>query len=129
MDIKYDYKKPGMKKGPPENLRPIILLSILRTLLANCVIRKIDSRVRYKIIPDAFKLLAEKALTNTNYQMNFLKLDTSKAFDTIQRGYLFNDLKEILEEDELHLIHLLLGNVSDFVSSKTETKFKRSVST
>ena len=35
----------------------------------------------------------------------------SKAFDTIQRGTLFEDLKEILEPDELHLIHLLLDNV------------------
>ena len=38
-------------------------------------------------------------------------LDMSKAFDTIQIGTLFEDLKEILEPDELHLIHLLLDNV------------------
>ena len=35
----------------------------------------------------------------------------SKAFNTIQRGTLFEDLKEILEPDELHLIHLLLNDV------------------
>ena len=35
----------------------------------------------------------------------------SKAFDTIQRGILFEDLKEVLNNDELHLIHLLLDNV------------------
>ena len=34
-------KKIGKPKGPPENLRPIILLSILRTKLALCVIGKI----------------------------------------------------------------------------------------
>ena len=28
-------------------------------------------------------------------------LDMSKAFDTIQRGYLFDDLKQILDPDEL----------------------------
>ena len=44
-------QKPGKPKGPPENLRPIILLSILRKILAICVIRRIDSRVRYHIIP------------------------------------------------------------------------------
>ena len=38
-------------------------------------------------------------------------LDMSKAFDTIQRGTLFEDLKEILEPDELHLIHHLLNDV------------------
>ena len=40
-----------------------------------------------------------------------LMLGMSKAFDTIQRGTLFEDLKEILEPDELHLIHLLLNDV------------------
>ena len=35
----------------------------------------------------------------------------SKAFDTIQRGTLIEDLKEILSESELYLIALLLENV------------------
>ena len=47
----------------------------------------------------------------------------SKAFDTIQRGTLFEDLKEILEPDELHLIHLLLGNV------KIAVKFENIIGT
>ena len=34
----------------------------------------------------------------------------SKAFDTIQRGYLFDDLKYILHPDELCLIYLILDN-------------------
>ena len=38
-------------------------------------------------------------------------LDMSKAFHTIQRGTLFEDLKGTLENDELHLIHLLLDDV------------------
>ena len=37
--------------------------------------------------------------------------DMSKAFDTIQRGTLFEDLKEMLTIDELNLIHLLLNDV------------------
>ena len=47
-------------------------------------------------------------------------LDMSKAFDTIQRGILFEDLKEILEKDELHLIHLLLDNVQIAVKLENE---------
>ena len=130
-------QKPGKKKGPPDNLRQIILLSILREILAICVIRRTDSRVRSEIIPEsqaaysegrnttelvfAFKLLAEKALTSTNYEINFLMLDMSKAFDTIQRRYLFNDLKKIFEKDDLHLIHLLLNNVQ--IAVKLENDF------
>ena len=39
-------------------------------------------------------------------------LDMSKAFDTIQRGTLINDLKPIINNDELHLISILIDNVS-----------------
>ena len=128
--------KPGKPKGPVENLRPNVLLSILRKILAICVIRRIDERVRKFIIPNtqaaytkgrsttelifAFKLLAEKAVTSSNYEINLLMLDMSKAFDTIQRGVLFDDLKEILENDELHLVHLLLDNVQ--IAVKLENK-------
>ena len=47
-------------------------------------------------------------------------LDMSKAFDTIQRGTLFEDLKEILDKDELHLIHPLLDNVQIAVKLEKE---------
>ena len=33
-------------------------------------------------------------------------LDMSKTFDMIQRATLFEDLQEVLEPDELHLIYL-----------------------
>ncbi|XP_071834664.1 uncharacterized protein [Apostichopus japonicus] len=39
-------------------------------------------------------------------------LDMSKAFDTIQRGSLLTDLEQVLANDELHLISLLIDNVS-----------------
>ena len=48
-------------------------------------------------------------------------LDMSKAFDTIQRGTLFEDLKGTLENDELHLIHLLLDDVQIAVKLENET--------
>ena len=35
----------------------------------------------------------------------------SKAFDSIERSTLIEDLKEILENDELHLIKILLKDV------------------
>ena len=91
-----------------------------------CVIRRIDSRVRSKIIPEsqaayskgrsttelvfAFKLLDEKTIATTNYEINFLVLAMSTTFDTIQKVHLFDAynskrifiqcFKEMLETDE-----------------------------
>ena len=49
-----------------------------------------------------FKTLAEKAITSCGYEINLQLLDMSKAFDTIEINTLIEDLKEILENDELH---------------------------
>ena len=38
-------------------------------------------------------------------------LDMSKAFDTVQRNSLIQQLKSILDEDELHIIKILLKDV------------------
>ena len=51
-----------------------------------------------------FKLLAEKAITETNYEINLRLLDMSKAFDNVNRKILLNDLQTILNNDELHII-------------------------
>ena len=58
-----------------------------------------------------FKTLAEKAITSCGYETILLLLDMSKAFDTIERSTLIEDLREILESDELHLIKMLLKDV------------------
>ena len=121
-------QKPGKTKGPPENLRPIILLSTLRKILAICVARRIRPSIDDNILPITqtaytsgrctaelvftFKVLAEKAVTSLGYNIHLLMLDMSKAFDSIQRGSLLNDLKHILDNDELHLVSLLINEVS-----------------
>jgi exonuclease III len=118
--------KPGKPQGPPKNLRPIILLSIIRKILAIIMIRRTADKLNSRIpISQAayrsgrgtteqvftLKTLAEKAITSTNYEINILLLDMSKAFDTIQRDVLMEDLKEVLDDDELHMFHLLLKDV------------------
>jgi len=136
-------QKPGKSKGPHENLRPIILLSTLRKILAICVTNQIHDRIDEHIIPVTqtayssgrcttelvftFKVLAEKAVTSIGYNINVLMLDMSKAFDTIQRGTLLNDLKGIIGDDELHLVSLLLDKVS--YSVKLEGKIGQSFPT
>ena len=44
----------------------------------------------------------------------------SRAFDTIDRGILLNDLKQILEPDTLHLVSLLLTDVQIEVKHKNK---------
>ena len=39
------------------------------------------------------KILAEKALTSSNYKIEIMLLDMSKAFDSVNRTILMEDLK------------------------------------
>ena len=119
-------QKPGKKQGPCSNLRPIILLSVLRKILAICLINRIGERIMKHIPPSqaayqpgrsttehvfAYKLLAEKAITSCNYTSNIILMDMSKAFDKVNRKILLEDLKQIVDDDELHLLKLLLDDV------------------
>ena len=118
--------KPNKKKGPRENLRPIMLLSVLRKILTICLIHRAWKRLSTRISKDqaayqnerstteqvfAIKLLAEKAITSNDYSMYILMLDMSKAFDTVDRKRLFKSLEEILLPEELHLLHILINDV------------------
>ena len=118
--------KPGKPKGPVKNLRPIILLSILRKILAIIIVNRTFDRIRKEIdisqaayspgrstteLVFTFKILTELALCSKDLEVHLLMLDMSKAFDTIDRGTLLTDLSEILEPDELHLVSLLLTDV------------------
>ena len=44
-------QKSGKTIGPPQNLRPIILLSVLRKLLAVCLMERIGERIDNEIPP------------------------------------------------------------------------------
>ena len=114
--------KPGKKKGPPENLRPIILLSILRKILTIALLDRIWDRLATKIPKTqaayqrgrgtteqvlALKLLIDKALTSTDYDLYILLLDMSKAFDTVNRKTLMTELQQVLDPDEVHLLSII----------------------
>ena len=88
------------KKDERVNVRPIILLSVLRKMIT---ISLIDSWERPKThIPPSqaayqsgrsttervftLKILAEKAITSENHDIFILMLDMSKAFDTVNRS-------------------------------------------
>ena len=130
--------------GPPKNLRPIILLSVIRKILAIIMITRTTDKLNSQIpITQAayrsgrgttehvftIKTLAEKAITCSDYEINILLLDMSKAFDTIKRDILLDDLRGVLEDDELHMFYLLLKDVQFQVrvNSKTGEKFTTNI--
>ena len=116
-------QKPGKARGPTENLRPIILFSLLRKILAICILERSQERIN-NVIPVtqaaykqgrsttehtfAIKTLVEWAITSKNEKVLLLS-DMSKAFDTINLKTLVEVLSEVLNEDKLHRITILLN--------------------
>ena len=56
----------------------------------------------------ATKLIIERTISSTDETVYLLLLDMSKAFNSIQRNTLIEDLKNVLNQDKLHLIRILL---------------------
>ena len=71
------------------------------------------------------KILAEKAITSQEYTIFLLMLDMSKAFDTVNRKLLIEDLSKIINRDELHIISIMLQvELSVKCGSSTSEFFK-----
>ena len=108
--------KPGKPQGPPTNVRPFTLLSILGKILAVCMINRVQEKIENRIplsqaacragsiTEHVFtcKILAEKAITSECYETAILLLDMSKAFDNVKR----NNLMEVIET--IRLMKILL---------------------
>ena len=114
------------KNDAKVNVRPIILLSILRKIISMCMIDRCWTRLKGEIpIEQAayqlgrstteqvfcVKTLAEKAITTSDYTIYILMLDMSKAFDSINRKKLLIYLSEILTESEMYIMNLLINDV------------------
>ena len=59
----------------------------------------------------SIKLLAEKAITSSDYKVHILLLDPSEAHDTVNRNQLFETLEGILLPGEIQLLHILTNDV------------------
>ena len=129
-------KNQEKKKGPPENLRPIILLSILRKILTIALLDRIWDRLETKIPKSqaayqkgrgtteqvlALKLLIDKAITSNDYNIFILLLDMSKAFDTVNRKTLLQELEKTLNKDEIHLLSILTNRPLLSIQLEEET--------
>ena len=119
-------QKSGKKKGLEENLRPIILLNIIRKILAIIMMNRLSNKLNEHIPAtqsayragrstteniQAIKLLAEKASISYGYELQLLLLDMSKAFDSVNRDLLLKELTKIIEPDELHILKILITDV------------------
>ena len=117
-------QKPGKKKGPPNNLRPITLLNSLRKALSIITLNRIRPFVEEYLSksqsgsrPDrstadvvwTHKWLAAKTLKE-DVIIKISGIDMSAAFDTIDRNQLLNIIATIVNEDELRIIRFLLSN-------------------
>ena len=135
-------QKQGKQKGKIENLRPITLLNQIRKILSIVMLNRINSRIDNEInitqtayrsgrsVTEnvfTFKILAEKAISTSNNEINVTLFDMSKAFDTVNRPSLMQDLKKVLGEDELHILSIMINEVQ--IQIKTKTKLGRKFQT
>ncbi|GFR95619.1 retrovirus-related Pol polyprotein LINE-1 [Elysia marginata] len=117
-------QKPGKKKGPPNNLRPITLLNSLRKALSVITLNRIKPDVERYLsnsqsgfrpnrstadVVWTHKWLSAKTLKE-DARIKITGIDMSAAFDTINRSQILDILKTIIKEDELRIIRFLLSN-------------------
>ena len=104
-------QKPSKAKGPPSNLRHIILLSSLHKILAAGIANRIKDRLKVEIPPLQAAYRPNRSTAARNESAHLVMLGTSKGFHSINRNQLIEDLQNTIETDELHIISTLL-NVS-----------------
>ena len=121
-------QKPGKPAGPVKNIRPIVLLPLLRKLLSLIILERIRKPVNEFLSPShsgfrsgrscadvvwAHRWLIAKTL-RYKVVVNILGIDMSRAFDTIDRAKLLLILESIkgLSEDDRKLIRIMLSNTS-----------------
>ena len=117
-------QKPGKKKGPPNNLRPITLLNALRKTLSIITLNRIRPKVESYLSKNQSGFRPERSTADVVWTHRWLAaktlkedvnikisgIDMSAAFDTINRQKLLEILKTIVDEDEHRIIQFLLSN-------------------
>ena len=124
---------PLQKPCKTDNLRPIsnLVRKILSIIMLNRINNKLDkeiscSQTAYRdgrsTTENVYvcKTLVEKALVSNNFDCHLLFLDMNKAFDSVKRNLLLEDLKQVVSSDELHILSLLIQDVNIRVRNGSE---------
>ena len=118
--------KPNKPKGPKKNLRPVILLPILRKILSNVLLNRINTKIdnylshsqsAYRSFRSTSDIIWSHRWMSAKIQVYKesyynIGIDMSSAFDTIQRSNLMAELEKILGEDEQRMCRLLLSDTT-----------------
>ena len=116
-------QKPGKPRRPASNLTPIILLSTLRKILADCIMHRVGSRLDHETSITqatyrkersttkhvfAAKMAIERTTNARNERLHLFLLDMSKAFDSIKRKDLIEHLQHTIAADELQIMKKMI---------------------
>ena len=119
-------QKPGKPKGPVKNLRPIILLPIIRKIMSTILLQRTKVKVNEYLSPSqsayrpsrstsdivwAHRWLLAKAQT-VDTTLYITGIDMSSAFDTVDREKLLNIIETFMDEDQVRMTRLLLSNTT-----------------
>ena len=118
--------KVNKTKGPKENLRAVTLLPIIRKILSNTTLERIQSKTEEYLSKSQsayreFRSTSDIVWTHrwlvSRIEMYKEKLfitgiDMSSAFDTIKRGRLIEIIRTFLEDDDVRMIRYLLSNTT-----------------
>ena len=118
--------KPGKVKGPVKNLRPVILLPIIRKMLSNIVLERTKPKVENFLSRSQSAYRQFRSTSDIVWAHKWLiarvhmyqekiyitGIDMSSAFDTIKREKLLEILSSFLNSDEIRMIRLLLSNTT-----------------
>ena len=120
-------QKPGKTKGPAKSFCPVILLIMLRKVISNIVLTRIQPTVEEYLSHSESAYRHGRSTSNIVWFNKFLATRVQKfqeeimitgiymtsAFDTIKRTKLIEILESLLREDEIRIIRILLINLFD----------------
>ena len=126
-------QKFGQPKAPTKSLRPVLLLLMLRKIISNIVLTRVQptfqqylshSQCTYRhgrSISDIVwcnRFLAAR-VQNIQEEIMITGIDMTSAYDTIQRTKLIEILESFLREDEIRIIRVLLSNTTLDIKSSS----------
>jgi len=119
-------QKPNKKRGPPGNLRPIVLLSSIRKAVSLLTLRRIQPVVDVYLSASHSGFRPGRSTADAIWAHRWMAaiaqkyhtvieihgIDMSKAFDTVSRLRLLDIMQTFLDEDAVRLTRVLLSNTS-----------------